>query len=209
MTIAIVANKSQTSEILSFKKVPQGVRMEIIEKPQESDLNKFDGVFILDTDYKYIAEAVSPTIPVIINSVTITLRESGLPSNFSRLNAWNGFLSRTVYEVASSDFPLARKIFDNLQWDIIQVKDEPGLVAARVVCMIINEAYFALEDELSSAKEIDSAMKFGTNYPLGPFEWAEKIGHVNVYSLLRKLSAIDSRYEVSPLLLKQIPVSER
>ena len=48
--------------------------------------------------------------------------------------------------------------------------DIPGFISARVVSMIINEAYFALEEEVSSKEEIDTAMKLGTNYPYGPFD---------------------------------------
>jgi 3-hydroxyacyl-CoA dehydrogenase len=42
--------------------------------------------------------------------------------------------------------------------------------------MIINEAYFALEDNVSTKAETDIAMKLGTNYPYGPFEWGQLIG---------------------------------
>ncbi len=53
--------------------------------------------------------------------------------------------------------------------------------------MIINEAAFALIEANSSGEDIDEAMKKGTNYPLGPFEWAEKIGLDDVYAVLTGL----------------------
>ncbi len=56
------------------------------------------------------------------------------------------------------------------------MKDEPGFVSARIVSMIINEAYFTLEAGTSTKEEIDIAMKLGTGYPFGPFEWGEMIG---------------------------------
>src|ERR1700710_2457559 len=46
----------------------------------------------------------------------------------------------------------------------------------RVVAMIINEAYYALDAGVSSKESIDLAMKLGTGYPYGPFEWADRIG---------------------------------
>jgi 3-hydroxybutyryl-CoA dehydrogenase len=70
--------------------------------------------------------------------------------------------------------------------------------------MIINEAYFALGDEVSSKKEIDIAMKLGTNYPYGPFEWCEQIGLKNIHSLLTILKKNDSRYEIAPALVKEL-----
>ena len=69
--------------------------------------------------------------------------------------------------------------------------------------MIINEAYFALEEEVSTKDEIDIAMKLGTNYPFGPFEWAERIGVENVYELLNHLSISNKRYKPSRLLQKE------
>lgn len=70
--------------------------------------------------------------------------------------------------------------------------------------MIINEAYFAVNDEVSSKKEIDTAMKLGTNYPYGPFEWAALIGKNNILELLQKLSLTDTRYQPAELLIKEV-----
>ena len=76
-------------------------------------------------------------------------------------------------------------------------------MAARVICMIINEAFFALQEEVSTVNEIDLAMKLGTNYPYGPFEWQDKIGLQNIYQLLKSLSVKDKRYSASLLLEKK------
>ncbi len=53
---------------------------------------------------------------------------------------------------------------------------------------------------ITTKTEIDLAMKLGTNYPYGPFEWAEKIGLKNIYLLLKKLSENDNRYAVAPAM---------
>ncbi len=70
-------------------------------------------------------------------------------------------------------------------------------VLARVLATIINEAYHALGEEVATAADIDTAMKLGTNYPLGPCEWAEQIGRHTVAGLLRQLDkhAGDGRFE--------------
>lgn len=77
-----------------------------------------------------------------------------------------------------------------------------GFHYPRVISMIINEAYFALGDELTSAESIDLAMKFGVNYPLGPIEWGQKIGLPHIINLLTEYSEIteDPRYRVSTAL---------
>jgi 3-hydroxybutyryl-CoA dehydrogenase len=70
--------------------------------------------------------------------------------------------------------------------------------------MIVNEAFYALGENISTKDEIDLAMKLGTNYPQGPFDWAEKIGIEKIYSLLKKLSQKEERYIPAPALGKFI-----
>jgi 3-hydroxybutyryl-CoA dehydrogenase len=78
------------------------------------------------------------------------------------------------------------------------------MITPRTIAMIINEAYFALEEEISSKEQIDIAMKLGTNYPYGPFEWAEKIGLKKIYNLLTQLYQTDKRYIPAPFMKKEI-----
>ncbi len=142
-------------------------------------------------------------IPVFVNSVTITLNEVKAAPSVCRINGWNGFLSRNTWEVAGHISTLHEAILLSLQKKIIPAQDEPGFISARIICMIINEAFFAREENISTETEIDIAMKLGTNYPFGPFEWASGIGKKNVYELLIRLSKSDARYQPS-LLLQQL-----
>ncbi len=77
-----------------------------------------------------------------------------------------------------------------------------GFIFPRTIVQIINEAYFALGEKVASATDIDRAMKFGVNYPKGPFEWAKDREHV-VRTLLNELfdKYQDKRYLPSKLLL--------
>jgi 3-hydroxybutyryl-CoA dehydrogenase len=85
------------------------------------------------------------------------------------------------------------------------VEDRVGLVTPRVICMIINEAYYTVEEGTASREDIDLAMKLGTNYPYGPFEWAQKIGVRNVYEVLSAVyeDTKDERYKICSLLTKE------
>ena len=139
--------------------------------------------------------------PVFINSVTVTLNELNAPDNVLRINGWNTFLQRPLWEIAGVINDNCKTIVEELNKKIVVVKDEAGLVSAKIIAMIINEAYFALGDNVSTTTEIDIAMKLGTNYPYGPFEWAEKIGIDNVVTLLQKLSLSDNRYQPAPMLV--------
>ncbi len=82
------------------------------------------------------------------------------------------------------------------------VPDGPGLVFPRILCMIINEAAFALMEGVASAEDIDTAMRLGTNYPLGPLEWADRIGLDQVLGVVEGLHAEyeEDRYRPAPLL---------
>ena len=140
------------------------------------------------------------SIPVFINSVCLTLKERKHPQNIVRINGWNGFLERETWEVAGEMSELHNSFLSAINKKHITVADEPGFVSASVIAMIINEAYFAMEDGISTPEEIDIAMKLGTNYPKGPFEWKAQIGIVPVYSLLQTLCVTDSKYAPSTLL---------
>jgi 3-hydroxybutyryl-CoA dehydrogenase len=94
----------------------------------------------------------------------------------------------------------AAAFFQSLGWTFHIAPDVPGMVSARVIAMIVNEAYFALGEGVSTKSEIDIAMKLGTNYPFGPFEWSEKIGLWRIYHLLQILSSKDMRYTTAPAL---------
>jgi 3-hydroxybutyryl-CoA dehydrogenase len=84
------------------------------------------------------------------------------------------------------------------------VSDEPGFIAARVIAMIINEAYLALEEHVSTKEEINTAMKLGTNYPFGPFEWAVAIGTSNILNLLERLNRESNRYKPAAALVNEV-----
>ena len=98
---------------------------------------------------------------------------------------------------------IAEKIISCFNKTTEWVADVPGFITARVISTIINEAYFTLAEKVSTKDEIDTAMKLGTNYPFGPFEWSEKIGLKNIYGLLLLLSKTNSRYTPSDLLQKE------
>ena len=68
--------------------------------------------------------------------------------------------------------------------------------------MIINEAFIALKEGVSTKEEINTAMKLGTNYPQGPLKWADQIGLDLVLAVLTSLHDTfrEERYRPAPLL---------
>ena len=85
------------------------------------------------------------------------------------------------------------------------VADAPGLVVARTVAMLINEAADAVQQGVCSTEGADAAMKLGVNYPAGPFESLARWSVREVVALLAELDAHyrGERYRASPWLLRQ------
>lgn len=84
----------------------------------------------------------------------------------------------------------------------MQLADVPGLVVARTVAMLVNEATDAVVQGVCSAEAADLAMKLGVNYPAGPHEWLAAWGSGAVVQVLERLDQMyrGERYRVSPAL---------
>ena len=102
--------------------------------------------------------------------------------------------------------PCRKKRLQRFGEKMIFVNDIPGFVSARIVVQIINEAFFTWEAGTSTKDEIDIAMKLGTGYPYGPFEWARLIGEERVAELLQRLNEEDPLYELAESLKANVKV---
>jgi 3-hydroxybutyryl-CoA dehydrogenase len=85
------------------------------------------------------------------------------------------------------------------------VGDVPGLVLARILAQIVNEAHFAVGEDIATAEDCDTAMRLGFNWPRGPFEWGRAIGSRRAVAILDGLHRLlgEERYRVSPLLRRR------
>lgn len=160
----------------------------------------------IDYDYeeKGSAFAAVKDRPVLVNAVIETL--ATLPANAIRFTGWPGFHERSLWEICghSPFIQETEKRLQELGWDYRIVPDTPGMIAPRVIAMIINEAYFGWGEGIAETQAIDTALKLGTNYPYGPFEWAEKIGLKKIHQLLETLSKEQARYTPAPALIKAL-----
>ncbi|WP_266203678.1 3-hydroxyacyl-CoA dehydrogenase family protein [Pontibacter kalidii] len=95
-----------------------------------------------------------------------------------------------------------QEVCQTLGTDYLLVDDRVGMVTPRILCMIINEACYTLQEQTAGIADIDLGMKLGTNYPKGPFEWANQIGVKNVYQVLQAVyeDTKEERYKICPLL---------
>ena len=110
--------------------------------------------------------------------------------------------------IQSSDLALneATNFLTELGLKSIEVSDGPGLIRARIVCCLVNEAISALMDGIATAEDIDKAMKLGTNYPFGPLEWADYVGLDTVLGVMTGLFTEwgEERYRPSPYLKRLV-----
>ena len=109
-------------------------------------------------------------------------------------------------QTAESALAQAELFWRGLGQETIVVADGPGLVRARTVCCLINEASSLLMEGVASADDIDKAMRLGMNYPVGPLAWADMIGLDAVLGVMTGLFEEwgDDRYRPTPLLRRMV-----
>lgn len=196
MQVVVFTDESLKAELLnSIETVDEGI-VWVENLSQLEQYKNADAIvdLLYNESHRLQLESLLPAL-IVINSVEQNLQETNL--SFVRINGWKTFLQPSITEASTikeENKTKAQEVFSFFQKKLEWVPDEIGFITPRVVSMIINEAFIALKEGVSTKGEIDTAMKLGTNYPYGPFEWAEKIGVEKIKSLLDKLSMQEKRY---------------
>jgi 3-hydroxybutyryl-CoA dehydrogenase len=90
--------------------------------------------------------------------------------------------------VSDEALALVQELFESIGKSVILVEDMPGLFLGRTVGSIVNEAVTAVHEDVASPDDIDTAMRLGTNYPIGPIAWGREIGGARITRILQRLS---------------------
>ena len=91
----------------------------------------------------------------------------------------------------------------------IEAKDSPGFISNRILCPLINEAIFALQENIGSAEAIDTVMKLGMNHPIGPLALADLIGLDVILDVVRVLQRdLGDKYRPAQLLVKMVDAGQ-
>ena len=202
MRIAVVATEAQQQEWMT-----QAISdtLSIVWLRESAAVEGAEAYINLRAEEEWLQETLPDYLPPLVIVNAVVSAGTDWPRHFIRINGWPGFLKGALLEAAGADAlqqQVATQLFQSCGRQVEWVNDQPGFVGARVVSAIINEAYLTLQEKVSTKADIDTAMKLGTNYPMGPFAWASAIGIKNVYRLLNKLAAEQPRYTPA-LLLKQ------
>ncbi|MEW6150300.1 MAG: 3-hydroxybutyryl-CoA dehydrogenase [Bradyrhizobium sp.] len=88
----------------------------------------------------------------------------------------------------------------------ITAKNSPGFAVNRILCPMINEAIFALQEGIATAEEIDAGMKLGCNHPIGPLALADLVGLDTMLSVMEVFykGFNDPKYRPAPLLREMV-----
>jgi 3-hydroxybutyryl-CoA dehydrogenase len=170
--------------------------------------------FLIDLAPLFFLKYAATTTTAMLNTCKVSLAsltrplEGRMKCGVFGFNGLPTLFNREILEISllkEEDLPNLKKITQELKTEYLLVDDRVGLVTPRVICMIINEAYYTVQEGTASREDIDLAMKLGTNYPYGPFEWCERIGIKNIYELLEAIyeDTRDERYKISALMKRE------
>ncbi len=212
MNILIIGDQRRADELRS--KLAADAHIHHASSFIGDDLRQYEVIFDLnfDDDNSSLSYLLSlENIPVFVCAVKKQLAgvhhsvNHEIKVSLIGMNALPTFINRPKMEISLFDKAnenIIIKVSEKLGWQYEIVEDRVGMVSPRILFMIINEACYTLQEGTADVRNIDMAMKLGTNYPFGPFEWCDRIGVKDVYETLDALynDTHDERYKICSLL---------
>jgi|SRR5699024_38670 len=165
--------------------------------------------------FKQLDQICKPDALLVTNTSTMSPTEIGAqtarPDKVLAMHFFNPVHKMKLVEVIKGvetsvkTVDRIREFVEKINKTMVEVNEFPGFVTSRMNCLIGNEAMNLLMEGVASAEDIDNAMKFGLNHPMGPLELTDLVG---LDSRLRNLEylyeTLGEKYRPSPLLSKYV-----
>jgi 3-hydroxybutyryl-CoA dehydrogenase len=137
---------------------------------------------------------------------------SGRPEKFIGMHFFNPVpmmqLVEIIRGIATSDatFTAVHAVAERLGKTVAAAEDSPGFIVNRILCPMINEAIFTLQEGTGTVAAIDAGLKLGANHPMGPLELADFVGLDTLLAVMRVLheGLGEDKYRPCPLLVKYV-----
>ncbi|MBT8475493.1 MAG: 3-hydroxybutyryl-CoA dehydrogenase, partial [Alphaproteobacteria bacterium] len=189
-----------------------------------SDLGQTDLVIEAATEREAVKVAIfEDLVPhlkpeTILTSNTSSISITRLASRTDRPEKFMGFhfmnpvpvmqLVELIRGIATDEatFKACLAVVDKIGKTASTSEDFPAFIVNRILMPMINEAVYTLYEGVGSVSSIDSAMKLGTNHPMGPLELADFIGLDTCLAIMNVLhdGLADTKYRPCPLLTKYV-----
>ncbi|THF60408.1 3-hydroxybutyryl-CoA dehydrogenase [Pseudothauera rhizosphaerae] len=165
---------------------------------------------------KDVDAIVSPEAIIATNTSSISITKlagaTGRPDRFIGTHFFNPVplmaLVELIRGLQTSDETVScvQRFVEQIGKVSIVAKNRPGFAVNRILCPMINEAIFALQEGLATAEDIDSGMKLGANHPIGPLALADLIGLDTMLFVMEVFyqGFNDPKYRPAPLLREMV-----
>jgi 3-hydroxybutyryl-CoA dehydrogenase len=109
------------------------------------------------------------------------------------------------HQTSDATLDAARAWGKRIGKEVITVKEAPAFVVNRILCTMLNEAFFVLDEGLASAEDIDKGMVLGCNHPIGPLALSDMVGLETLLHVVKGLHReLGDKYRPAPLLEKLV-----